>query len=47
MVRKSRFTIPGVPQYVIQRGNNPEPCFFFETDYRCYLDVLHESASRK
>lgn len=46
MVRKSRFTIPGVPQYVIQRGNNPEPCFFFETDYRCYLDVLHEMAGR-
>ena len=46
MARKSRFVIPGVPQHVIQRGNNREPCFFSETDYRSYLDVLHESASR-
>ena len=27
MSRKTRFVIPGVPQHVIQRGNNREPCF--------------------
>ena len=27
MPRKPRFTLPGVPQHVIQRGNNREPCF--------------------
>jgi REP-associated tyrosine transposase len=27
MARKSRFTLAGVPQHVVQRGNNREPCF--------------------
>jgi putative transposase len=44
MPRKPRFTLPGVPQHVIQRGNNREPCFFSEADYRRYLDDLHTSA---
>ena len=30
--------------YVIQRGNNREPCFYAEEDYRRYLDDLQESA---
>ncbi len=33
MARKPRFNLPGVPQHVIQRGNNREPCFFAEADY--------------
>jgi len=37
MPRKPRFTIPGLPQHVIQRGNNREPCFFAEEDYSRYL----------
>jgi putative transposase len=44
MPRKPRFTLPGVPQHVIQRGNNRQPCFFAEVDYRRYLDDLHASA---
>lgn len=28
MPRKPRFNLVGVPQHVIQRGNNREPCFF-------------------
>ncbi len=28
MSRKTRFVMPGVPQHVIQRGHNREPCFF-------------------
>jgi len=28
MASKQRFTIPGVPQHVIQRGHNHELCFF-------------------
>jgi len=43
MARKPRFVIPGVPQHIIQRGNNREPCFFAEADYRCYLDYLNEA----
>ena len=46
MPRKPRFNLPGVPQHVIQRGNNREPCFFAEADYRCYLDELAEVAAR-
>lgn len=46
MPRKPRFTLPGVPQHVIQRGNNREPCFFTEQDYRRYLDDLAVSADK-
>lgn len=44
MVRKTRFTLPGVPQHVVQRGNNRDPCFFSEFDYHRYLDDLKEAA---
>src|SRR6266566_5488749 len=44
MPRKLRFTLPGIPQHVIQRGNNREPCFLGEPDYRRYLDDLLASA---
>ena len=30
MARKPRFNLAGVPQHVIQRGNNREPCFYGE-----------------
>ena len=44
MPRKPRFNLIGVPQHVIQRGNNREPCFYAEEDYRRYLEDLHASA---
>ena len=40
MPRKPRFNLVGVPQHVIQRGNNREPCFYLEQDYRRYLDDM-------
>ena len=43
MPRQPRFTIPDIPQHVIQRGNNREPCFYAESDYRYYLDTLREA----
>jgi len=46
MPRKPRFTLPGIPQHVIQRGNNREPCFLSEIDYRRYLDDLQRSAEK-
>ena len=46
MSRKQRFNIPGIPQHIIQRGHNREPCFYCEDDYRCYLDYLQEAAIR-
>jgi putative transposase len=44
--RKPRFTLPGVPQHVIQRGNNREPCFLAEMDYRRYLEDLQTVAEK-
>ena len=46
MARKPRFCLPGVPQHVIQRGNNREPCFFAEDDYHRYLGDLEASLRR-
>jgi len=44
MPGKPRFAIPGVPQHVIQRGHNREPCFYSEVDYFRYLDDLGQAA---
>ena len=46
MARLPRFTIPGIPQHIIQRGNNREPCFFTEVDYSRYLNDLLEAAKK-
>ena len=46
MPRRPRITLSGVPHHVIQRGNNRQPCFFAEDDYRFYLEWLQEYAER-
>lgn len=46
MARLPRFTIPGIPQHIIQRGNNREPCFYAEEDYCRYRDNLLEAAKK-
>jgi putative transposase len=43
MARKARFNLPGVPQHVIQRGNNRDPCFLGDADCLRYLATLHEA----
>ncbi len=40
MARLPRFVIPGHPQHVIVRGNNREPIFYADEDYRFYLEKL-------
>jgi putative transposase len=45
MLRKPRFNLPGVPQHVVQRGNN-RTFFLREGDYRRYLDDLDEVSER-
>ena len=40
MPRKPRIHLPGLPQHVIQRGNNREPCFYATADYPYYLQAL-------
>lgn len=46
MARQPRFSPPGIPQHVVQRGNNREPCFFAAEDYRFYLDCLRDAAEK-
>lgn len=40
MARKPRFRVSGIPQHVIQRGNNRQPCFLDNEDRRRYLADL-------
>ena len=44
MARKPRLDVLGIPQHVVQRGNNREPVFFAERDYRAYLRWLDVGA---
>jgi len=46
MPRRARIALPNVPVHVIQRGNNRQPCFFSDEDYRRYLGWLTEYASK-
>jgi len=46
MARKPPFKIPGIPQHVIQRGNNREPCCCNEQGYHFFLNTL-QTGSRK
>ena len=46
MPRQPRFQLPGMPQHVIQRGNNRAACFFDQADYNHYLQSLHEACKR-
>ena len=43
MPRKPRFDITDLPQHVVQRGNNRQPCFRSESDFRIYLDHLRRA----
>ena len=46
MARLPRLTLPGYPHHVIQRGNNRQPLFAGEDDYRLLLE-LFETYSRE
>lgn len=46
MPRPPRLQLPGVPQHLIQRGNNRQRCFFLEADYLRYLAMLREAAGQ-
>lgn len=43
MARQPRFDLPGIPQHVVQRGNNRLPCFLADNDRRRYLNLLGEA----
>lgn len=42
MPRQPRLDLPGIPQHVVQRGNDRQPCFFADVDCTRYLDELRE-----
>jgi putative transposase len=46
MARLPRLNLPGIPQHVVQRGNNRQVSFFCEKDYRVYLDKLKDYAKK-
>lgn len=46
MARLPRFDLPGVPQHVVQRGNDRQPCFADTADYQGYRQELGEAALR-
>ncbi len=45
MPRRPRIKLAGIPQHVVQRGINREPCFFADEDYHSYLHWLEKSAA--
>lgn len=45
MARKPRFNIAGIPQHVIQRGNNRQATFYAEQDYQYYLECLAKAVA--
>ena len=46
MARLPRLTIPGLPHYVVQRGNNLQPIFQDAQDYLCMQALLREMGRR-
>ena len=46
MARLPRICLPGIPQHVIQRGNNRQACFASEEDFAAYAHWLDEFSRR-
>lgn len=45
MPRRPRLDLAGLPQHVVQRGNNRQACFYHEQDYLAYLGMLRVVAA--
>ncbi|MCO5054595.1 transposase [Thermomonas sp.] len=46
MARHPRSDLPGIPQHIVQRGNNRLPCFLDDEDRQHYLQCLLEALAR-
>lgn len=46
MVRLPRICLPGIPQHVIQRGNNRQACFASDEDFAAYAYWLDKFSRR-
>jgi len=44
MPRLPRCCPPAIPQHIIQRGNNRQPCFAGKPDFSFYLNCMNEAA---
>lgn len=44
MARQPRLDLPGLPQHIVQRGNNRNACFFDDGDRHHYLHLLRDTA---
>ena len=44
MPRPPRPDLAGIPQHIVQRGNDRQPYFYNEQDYLTYLALLHEAS---
>ena len=40
MPRKPRVYAPGITSHIVQRGNNRSACFFYEDDFKIYINAL-------
>ncbi len=47
MPRQPRLDLAGVPQHIVQRGNDRQPCFFQDIDHVRYLGELREICLRE
>jgi putative transposase len=43
MARQPRLHLPGIPQHIVQRGNNRLPCFLDDADRARYRQLLREA----
>lgn len=43
MARLPRLALPGIPQHIVQRGNNRLPCFLDSDDRQRYLHLLRKA----
>ncbi|MHC9084265.1 transposase [Luteimonas sp. RIT-PG2_3] len=46
MARLPRLDLPGIPQHIVQRGNDRQPCFADNADYLRYRQELREAAHK-
>lgn len=47
MPRQPRLDLAHIPQHVVQRGNDRQPCFFTDVDRLHYLQDLREISLRE
>ena len=43
LARQPRLDLPGIPQHIVQRGNNRLPCFLDDADRARYRQLLREA----